>query len=121
MCGPGFDAALAKSGVPDNERGAQVESFVGQWSRVNATDTALELIDSTILKPAVAAIDKQFVDQPLVDATLRHVLAERVLTTSALDNAALALEKQALAERRRVLGEEHPDTLLSIANLGSGI
>jgi serine/threonine protein kinase/tetratricopeptide (TPR) repeat protein len=112
-----FDASLAKSAMPDDERAVQVDSFVGQWSRVNATDAARELIDRTILKPAVAAIDAQFVDQPIVAATLRHVLAERYHDLG-LDSAALALEQQALAERRRVLGEDHPDTLLSIGNLG---
>jgi hypothetical protein len=35
------------------------------------------LIDRTILKPAVEAIDKQFKDQPVVDAALRQVLADR--------------------------------------------
>jgi eukaryotic-like serine/threonine-protein kinase len=112
-----FDAALAKSALPDGERKAQVDSFGAQWSRVNATDTAIELIDSTILKPAVAAIDKQFVGQPAIAANLRHVLAERYHDLG-LDNAALALEQQALADRRRVLGDEHPETLLSMANVG---
>ena len=113
-----FEAALVKSAVSDDQRAAQVESFSGLWSRVNATDAALELIDGTILKPAAAAIEKQFVDQPAIAATLRHVLAERYHDLG-LDNAALALEQQALAERRRVLGEEHPDTLLSLGNLGA--
>ncbi len=112
-----FDAALAKSGVPEAERGAQREAFVAQWGRVNATDAALELIDGTILKPAAAAIDKQFAGQPAVAATLRHVLAERYHDLG-LDAAAVALERQALAERRRVLGEDHPDTIESVANLG---
>jgi serine/threonine protein kinase/tetratricopeptide (TPR) repeat protein len=112
-----FDAALAKSGLAEGERAAQVDAFVGQWSRVNATDTALELIDRTILKPAVAAIDEQFVEQPVVAASLRHVLAERYHDLG-LDAAALALEERALAERRRVLGEEHSDTLQSIGNVG---
>jgi tetratricopeptide (TPR) repeat protein len=113
-----LDAVLAKAGLADTDRVAQVESFAGQWSRVNATDTALELIDGTILKPAVAAIDKQFVSQPAVAATLRHVLAERYHDLG-LDNSALTLEQQTLDQRRRVLGEEHPDTLLSLANLGA--
>jgi tetratricopeptide (TPR) repeat protein len=113
-----FAAALAKAALPEKERQAQEELFEGQWSRVNATDAALELIDSTILKPAVSAIDKQFTGQPAIAATLRHVLAERYHQLG-LDDAALALEQQALAERRRVLGEAHPDTLLSLGNVGA--
>jgi eukaryotic-like serine/threonine-protein kinase len=113
-----FEAALAKAGLPAKERGTQEESFTSQWGRVNATDTALALIDNTILKPAAAAIDKQFAGQPVVAASLRHVLAERYHELG-LDNDALALEQQALAERRRVLGQEHPDTLSSMGDVGA--
>ena len=52
-----------------------------------ATDAARDLIDRTILKPAVAAIDKQFAEQPLVDATLRQVLASRYRELGLLDRA----------------------------------
>jgi serine/threonine protein kinase/tetratricopeptide (TPR) repeat protein len=113
-----FDAALAKAGVPEDERIAQTEAFVNLWSRVNATDTALELIDTTILGPAVVAIDRQFADQPVVAATLRSVLAERYHDLG-LDEEALALSQSALAERQRVLGADHPDTLISLGNVGT--
>lgn len=112
-----YDAALVKAGMADNERSQQIESFANQWSRVNATDAALDLIDLAILKPTVTAIDEQFSDQPAVAATLRHVLAERYHDLG-LDSDALTLQEQALAQRRKVLGEEHPDTLESICNLG---
>jgi len=112
-----FEAAIAKSALPDDERAAQVESFAGQWGRVNATDAARELIDRTILKPAVTAVDTQFADQPVVAAMLRNVLGQRYHGLG-LYEAALALERQALAERRRVLGADHTDTLSSQGNVG---
>jgi len=112
-----FEASLAKAGVPDDQRPQQIESFANQWSRINATDTALELIDLTILKPAMTAIDQQFADQPAIAATLRHVLAQRYHDLG-LSSAALTLQDQALSVRRRVLGEEHPDTLQAILGLG---
>jgi eukaryotic-like serine/threonine-protein kinase len=112
-----FEASLKKAGAPDAERAREVEAFVNHWSRVNATDASLALIDSTILKPAVAAIDKQFQDQPAVDATLRATLAERYHELG-LYEAARPLLERALEMRRRVLGEEHPDTLESIDTLG---
>jgi eukaryotic-like serine/threonine-protein kinase len=111
-----FDGALAKAAIPQPERGKQVDDFVNQWSRVNPTDAARQLIDQTILKPAVAAIDKQFAGQPVVAATLRQVLADRYKALGLLDTA-LALQKQALATRQDALGEEHPDTLASKASL----
>jgi tetratricopeptide (TPR) repeat protein len=113
-----FEAALTKAGVPEGKRAEQAEAFASQWGRVNATDAALALIDSTILQPAVAAIDKQFKDQPAVDAALRATLAERYMDLGLYDAAKPLLER-ALETRRRVLGEEHPDTLSSIGDMGS--
>ncbi len=110
-----FEAALAA--VPEAERSGQVEAFARQWSEVNATDAARELIDVTILKPAIDAIDQQFKDQPVVDAQLREVLAERYRDLGLYD-AAMPLQASALETRRRVLGEEHPDTLASINDMG---
>jgi len=113
-----FDESLAKSGVSDEDRTTQVDQFIGQWSRVNATDTAIALIDNTILKPAAAAIDKRFADQPVVAASLRSALAERYHDLG-LSSAALELEQVALKERRRALGDDHSDTLLSIGACGA--
>jgi tetratricopeptide (TPR) repeat protein len=112
-----FEAALAKAGVPPGERAGQAEAFASQWSRVNATDTALALIDGTILKPTVEAIDTQFKDQPALAAALRETLAERYIDLGLYDAAKPLLER-ALETRRRVLGAEHPDTLKSVSQLG---
>jgi serine/threonine protein kinase len=113
-----FKAALVKAAVPEGERPQLVEAFANQWSRVNATDAALALIDGTILKPAVEAIEKQFKDQPLVDAALRETLAERYKDLGLYD-AAKPLLGRALETRRRVLGGEHLDTLISISQMGN--
>jgi serine/threonine protein kinase len=112
-----FDAALAKAGVPAAVRATQTEAFVQQWQRVNATDAATNLIDATILKPAVSAIDKQFKSQPVIDATLRETIAHLYVVMGMYDTAR-PLQERALAIRRRVLGDEHPDTLRSLAGMG---
>ena len=112
-----FAAALEKARLPEAERIAQAEAFRRSWARVNATDTAAALIDVTILQPAVKAIDEQFKDQPVVDAQLRQALADRYRKLGLLD-ASVPLQESALATRRRVLGEGHPDTLTSIDSLG---
>ena len=112
-----FEAVLVKAGVPEPDRARQVAAFAGQWERVNLTDAARDLIDRTILKPAVGAIEAQFKDQPLVDSALRDVLAGLYVGMGMYD-VALPLEESALATRRRVLGEKHPLTLASITNLG---
>lgn len=112
-----FEAALARAGVPHDERTGRIEEFREQWSRVNATDAARDLIDRTILKPAIATIDARFADQPVVDAQLRQTLATRYRDLGMYE-AALPLQTRALATRRRVLGDEHPDTLASINSMG---
>jgi serine/threonine protein kinase/tetratricopeptide (TPR) repeat protein len=113
----GFEKALGEAGVPQRARAAQRDAFVRQWRRVNATDAARNLIDRTILRPAVAAIDARFADQPAVDAQLRQVLADLYKTLGVYD-AAKPLQERALETRRRVLGEESEETLRSLGASG---
>ena len=112
-----FDAAMAAALLPETARNEQIAAFTNHWRQVNATDVARELIDRTILKPAVEAIDKQFQDQPLVDATLRQVLSIRYQGLGLFETA-LPLQRRALEIRRRFLGDDHPDTLNSLGYLG---
>ncbi len=113
-----FGAALSESDVPGPERAGRAEVFAKELGRVNATDAAAEMIDRTILKPAVGAVETQFKDQPVVSAALRQTLAALYKTLGRFDDA-LALEREALATRRAVLGEEHPDTVVSLNNFGA--
>ena len=112
-----FTAALEKAGVPESERTTRADALRAELVRVNATDTAAAMIDRTIVKPAIKAIDEQFKDQPIVDAQLRQALAYLYLSIGLFDPA-FAQQKSALATRRRVLGEEHPNTLGSTGNMG---
>jgi len=113
-----FAAALEKSGVPEAERAAQTAAFAKHLGLVNATDSALQLIDETILKPAIKAIDAQFKAQPVVDASLRATIGA-LYESLGLYKDALALQQEAVAIRRRVLGDTHKDTLTSINELGT--
>ncbi|MDX2016901.1 MAG: tetratricopeptide repeat protein, partial [Planctomycetota bacterium] len=113
-----FVAALEKSGVPEADRTARVDALRQELVRVNATDAAAAMIDRTILRPAIKAIDEQFKDDPVTDASLRQALAALYYERLGLYDAALPLQESALATRRRVLGEGHPQTLSSINNLG---
>jgi eukaryotic-like serine/threonine-protein kinase len=113
-----FEQALIKAGVPEAERAAQIAAFAAQWRQLNATDAARELIDSTILEPAVTAIDKEFAQQPLVDAALRQVLADRYVGLGSFD-AAMTLQQSALQTRQQELGDRHPDTLYSLNAMGN--
>ncbi len=103
--------------MPERARAAQRESFARQWGRVNATDAARNLIDRTILRPAVGAIDARFADQPAVDAQLGQVLAD-LYRALGLYEAAQPQQQRALETRRRVLGEESEETLRSLGASG---
>ncbi len=113
-----FAASLVKAGAPEAERVAQMAAVAKLWQHVNATDAARDLIDGTILKPAVAAIDQQFKDQPMVDAYLRQTVADRYVGMALFD-AAMPLQKSALATRRRVFGDDNVITLGSMLGMGS--
>ena len=112
-----FSRALERSGLPARARAAEIDELARRWQRVNATDVARDLIDRTILRPAVAAIDAQFADQPVVDARLRQSLAV-LYKNLALYEAAQPLQERALAIRRRLLGDEHAETLESQGAMG---
>ncbi len=112
-----FVSALEQAGVPEPDRAAQVQNFGTLLNRVNATDAAAAMIDRTILQPAIRTIDEQFKDDPKTDASLRQALAN-LYRTIGLYDAAIPLQNSALATRRRVLGEEHPETLFSMNDLG---
>jgi serine/threonine protein kinase len=108
-----FEAALAKTGLSPDERNAQIEAFRSLWSRVNAVDAALELIDSAILAPSLASLDGQFGDQPALNARLRDAIATRYLDIG-LHGKALAAAEQVVEIRRRALGDDHPDTVAAV-------
>ncbi len=110
--------ALEREGVPveGGVRERRLDAFLSEWGRVNATDLARELIDETILRPAVGAVER-FADQPVVDAQLRQVLADRYRDLSLYD-AAAPLQTAALAARRAALADDHADTIYSVESAG---
>ncbi len=109
--------ALQKYGAPASEREALLASFADMWRKLNATDLARAVLDRAILRPAVAALNEKFKDQPLVDAQLRHVLASRYEYWGLYD-AALPLHEEALRLREIALGADHELTLDSVGRLG---
>lgn len=112
-----YSEVVARVGISNEGAGARRRAFAEQWDLVNPTDLARDLIDQTILRPAVNALDRDFTDQFAVDARLRQVLADRYLDLGLYD-AALPLQRRALETRRRVLGDDHPQTRESIRSMG---
>jgi non-specific serine/threonine protein kinase/serine/threonine-protein kinase len=95
---------------------AALVSFDAAVRGVNATDVARRVIDAEILGRAVETIDSELSEDPLVAARLRHTVG-RVYRLLGLLEPAEQVLRQALATRRELLGEEHPETLASMLGL----
>jgi serine/threonine protein kinase/Tfp pilus assembly protein PilF len=107
-----YRAAVDKTDLPDAEKLQKKAAFENELYVVNATDAAVELIDTVLLIPAVNTIDSEFAKQPLVDASLRNTLAE-VYENLGRNDQALALSKQSYDLRKRMIGDTQVDTLKS--------
>jgi tetratricopeptide (TPR) repeat protein len=95
---------------------ARLADFERALASVNFTSLALKLLDGNIFAQALVAVHEEFADQPLVKAQLLQTLAV-TLRELGLTGRALSPQKEALSIRRRELGNEHPDTLMSISNM----
>jgi tetratricopeptide (TPR) repeat protein len=70
------------------------------------------------LDRAAAQVDRKYDQQPLVEAGVREYIAKAYRTLGAFAGAQPQLER-AVALRRRGQGEEHPDTLRAMNDLGA--
>ena len=118
------DAALASAeasaGAGDAPRRVEAEAFARSWGRVNATDLCRDLVDDAVLRPAVAAVDVQFIAQPAAAAQLREGIAAAYHGLG-LYATALSLQQQTLAYRRRALPPGHPETVVALDNVGGDL
>ncbi len=111
-------AAMERAGLDEAsaaERAGEMEELL---AGANLTNVALKTLDRNIFARALTAIDEQFADQELVRARLLQTMAA-TLRSLGLQDEASAPQTEALEIRRRVLGNEHPDTLASVRNMGS--
>ena len=112
-----YATALARTHLSAAQRADLASRFGQEWERVNATDAATGLIDRTILRPAVAEVSHEFKTQPLVAASLRQAIADSYSALGMYDQA-LPLQKLAVHDRQRLLGDEDPRTLDAMEKLG---
>ncbi len=85
---------------------------------VNFTSFALTTLDQNVLQRSHQAIDTQFADQPLLRARLLQTLAGTMNSLGLFTRAEPVLSG-ALRIRREELGDDHPDTLISLHSMGS--
>jgi len=92
-------------------------AFDEALARANMTNVALRVIDTNVLARAAGTIEGQFSDQPTVEAALRQTIGDTYLELGLYPQALSEMER-ALELRRRELGDDDPDTLESIGNMG---
>jgi eukaryotic-like serine/threonine-protein kinase len=85
---------------------------------VNFTDLSLGQLDKHQFQPTLASITKDFKDQPLLQARLWQSLADSLMKLGRID-AAMEPQQLALAQRKRLLGEDDPLTLVSLRTRGT--
>jgi serine/threonine protein kinase/tetratricopeptide (TPR) repeat protein len=107
--GRGGDPAAAA------QRMQQQESLI---KGVNFTDLALIQLQMHSFQPALAAIDRDFDKSPLLQARLWQTMADTLFDLGDF-KAAVEPQRLALDQRRRLLGENHPLTLVSLSARGA--
>ncbi|HZW09796.1 MAG TPA: serine/threonine-protein kinase [Phycisphaerales bacterium] len=103
---------IAGRAVGDAAGAGAAQDLADALGAVNFTNVALGSLRANIFDRALAAIDEQFAGQPAVMARLLQTLADTMGGLGLLDAAEAPLTR-ALELRRRLLGDEHPDTLRS--------
>jgi non-specific serine/threonine protein kinase/serine/threonine-protein kinase len=79
-----------------------------------ARDAALsDALVRVMLEPAAASVGKRFGDRPLLEAAVRDALASCYYALARFD-LGLPHAQRALEQRRWLLGEDHPQTLVSL-------
>lgn len=113
----GIQSKLGDRGVKPDQIDAALASFDELAAIVNATDIALQIVDEEILARAVETIGQDFADQPILEAALRYAIGAAYRGLGMYSQSQPQLER-ALAIRRQELGDDHPDTLTSVAGMG---
>ncbi len=110
--------AMARSKVPAADIDKRLSELETLIDGSDFTGMARRTLEDNVFRPSLTAIAEKFADQPLVKASLLQVLSEKLVIIGIFD-AAKAPQEEALAIRRRLLGDDDVDTLISI--LGAGI
>jgi eukaryotic-like serine/threonine-protein kinase len=85
---------------------------------VNLTDLALRQLDTNSFQPALATIKKDFGNSPLLQARLLQTMADTLFKLGEYE-AAVEPQRLALEQRRRLLGADHPLTLVALYRRGA--
>jgi len=98
----------------ERDRSAAINDFLnGMLSSVDPRKAGYRVTVAEVLDKAARDIDVQFADQPIVRASLYQTIGESFVNLG-LSDVGAPLITAALEIRRKVLGDSHPDTLVSM-------
>jgi serine/threonine protein kinase len=110
-------AAGERAGRDQQVLAEEQETLEGLLGGADFTGLALEVLDKEIFVRALAELEK-LENQPLVQAPLLETVAAALFRLGLWDRG-LGPQEKAVALNRRELGDEHPNTLMSIGNLAT--
>jgi eukaryotic-like serine/threonine-protein kinase len=112
------ETSLKRAKTDDAELVRRMQSLQETLGETNFTNLALKTLDKNIFGKSLSAIREQFKDRPLVRADLLATLAD-TMDGVGMTEEAVAPMQEALAEHRRLLGNESAVTLTSIGRTGN--
>ena len=107
----------ARRSLSPEDAELRVAELVRLTQGLDFTGLALGALDDSVFGTALAAVERQFSEQPLIEAQLLQSLASTLRLLGMLESA-VSPQREALEIRRRVLGNEHPETVASILETG---
>ncbi|MFO0974605.1 MAG: serine/threonine-protein kinase [Phycisphaerae bacterium] len=99
------------------EIAAALQRFDDALAPGNLTDVARRMLDASVLRPGLAAIERRFSNQPDVDAKLRYTIGS-IYRSLALYDAGEPELRRALALQRKLYPQGHLDIAATENELG---
>ena len=110
-------SALERSKLESTEVDAHINELDKRLAGANFTNLSLRTLDLNIFQRAIAIIDEEFSDQPLVQASLLLSVGSTRHDLGLFDAATDPLERS-LEIRRTTLGDKHVKTVDTIHDMG---
>ncbi|MEX2081189.1 MAG: tetratricopeptide repeat protein, partial [Dehalococcoidia bacterium] len=109
---------LAEARVTQSSAGEDVSAHLESLlAGINFTNVAVRTIERDILATSLEAAESELTGQPLVQAAIWNAVTCGYIRLGQFD-AAMPTAERALEARRRLLGDDHADTIESISTMG---
>jgi len=110
--------SMGRAGLSEEEAAARVAELGSLLAYANFTDVALGTLDENIFARALAAVDKKFGDQLALKAGLLVTIASTMKGLGIFEKAEPPMQ-EGLAIRRRLLGDDHRQTIETMGEVGT--